>query len=73
MINIVKRLIEIERDIREKDEWFKNFFEFLIKIISFLNVENIVGVIGEYSYGSLGFFCMSIYYDGDDKRFKILS
>jgi len=72
MTNIVKRLIETERDLREKNEWFKNFFELSTKIISLSNVENIVEVIGEYSHGSLKFSRISIYHDGDDKKFKIL-
>jgi len=72
MTNIVKRLIETERDLREKNEWLKNFFELSTRIISLSTVENIVATIGEYSLGSLQFFRMSVYHDGDDKTFRIL-
>lgn len=50
----------------------KIFFELSTKIISLSNVENIVEVIGEYSHGSLKFSRISIYHDGDDKKFKNL-
>jgi len=72
MTNIVKRLIETERDLREKNEWLKNFFELSTRIISLSTVENIVATIGEYSLGSLQFFRMSVYHDGDDRTFRIL-
>lgn len=73
MTNIVKRLIETERNLREKNEWLKNFFELSTKIISLSNVENIVEVIGEYRHEGLRFLRMSVYHNGEDKRFKILS
>jgi len=72
MTNIVKRLIETERDLREKNEWLKNFFELSTRIISLSTVENIVATVGEYSLGSLQFFRMSVYHDGDDRTFRIL-
>ncbi len=72
MTNIVKRLIETERGLREKNEWLKNFFELSTKIISLSSGREIVEVIGEFKYESLRFVRASVYHAGDDKKFKSL-
>lgn len=66
MTKIVKRLIEVQKNLRQKNEWLKNFFELSTKILAMTGVEEIVKVIKDFNSNDLSFRRMSIFYKGSE-------
>ncbi|WAM34317.1 HD-GYP domain-containing protein [Caldicellulosiruptor morganii] len=72
MTGIVKRLIDTQKMLRQKNEWLKSFFELSTKILSLSEVYEIVKLVGSFEGENLKFLRISVYFNNQDDELKRL-
>jgi len=72
MTSIVKRLIDTQRVLKQKNEWLKSFFELSTEILSLSNVYEIVKLLGSFEGKNLRFLRVSVYFNNQNDVFKHL-
>lgn len=72
MTSIVKRLIDTQRVLKQKNEWLRSFFELTTEILSLSDVYEIIKLLGSFDGKNLGFLRISVYFKNQDNVFKHL-
>lgn len=72
MTGIVKRLIDTQRVLRQKNEWLKSFFELTTEILCLSDVHDIIRLLGNFNGKDLRFSRISVYFKNQNDVFKQL-
>ncbi|WAM31203.1 HD-GYP domain-containing protein [Caldicellulosiruptor naganoensis] len=72
MTSIVKRLIDTQRVLKQKNEWLRSFFELTTEILSLSDAYEVIKLLGSFESKSLGFLRISVYFNNQDNVFKHL-